>query len=303
MAFIGPPLGRFWKKDTMRRILNSRRTLAVVTMAISFSLSACGGNTGASSVAGPPFANPARRTPLTGDILSASSKIQHIVIIIQENRSFDNLFQGFPGADTQSYGYISTGAKVALKPVRLATNWDIAHSSYTFFQACDGQGSFPGTDCKMDGFNLGYVSCGGSGQPPCPIKYPQYSYVPQSETKPYFAMATQYVLADRMFASNFDEGSFVAHQYLIAGQASSAVDSPKAQWGCPGGPKDTVVTETPQRTFGPAIQACFNNLTLGDELDTAGVSWRYYARWLKKTPGALTRQLVRSTTDPTGIKM
>ena len=32
------------------------------------------------------------------------SPIQHIVVIMQENRSFDNLFNGFPGADTAQSG-------------------------------------------------------------------------------------------------------------------------------------------------------------------------------------------------------
>ena len=32
--------------------------------------------------------------------LKSSGKIQHVVIIFQENRSFDNLFNGYPGADT-----------------------------------------------------------------------------------------------------------------------------------------------------------------------------------------------------------
>ncbi|MFY9720538.1 MAG: hypothetical protein WAK16_12935, partial [Candidatus Cybelea sp.] len=35
----------------------------------------------------------------------SSSKIQHIVIIVQENRSFNNLFYGFPGAHTATFGY------------------------------------------------------------------------------------------------------------------------------------------------------------------------------------------------------
>ena len=30
--------------------------------------------------------------------------IQHVVVIMQENRSFDNLFHGFPGADTAQTG-------------------------------------------------------------------------------------------------------------------------------------------------------------------------------------------------------
>ncbi len=34
----------------------------------------------------------------------AGSPIQHIVVIMQENRSFDNLFNGFPGADTAQSG-------------------------------------------------------------------------------------------------------------------------------------------------------------------------------------------------------
>ena len=30
----------------------------------------------------------------------ATGKIQHIVIIMQENQSFDHLFNGYPGANT-----------------------------------------------------------------------------------------------------------------------------------------------------------------------------------------------------------
>ena len=33
---------------------------------------------------------------------TGAGKITHIVYIVQENRSFDNLFQGYPGADTVS---------------------------------------------------------------------------------------------------------------------------------------------------------------------------------------------------------
>ena len=39
------------------------------------------------------------------------SNIQHVVIIVQENRSVDNLFHGLPGADTANYGYISRPSK------------------------------------------------------------------------------------------------------------------------------------------------------------------------------------------------
>ena len=44
------------------------------------------------------------------------SHIKHIVVVIQENRSVDNLFHGFPGADTADYGLDHDG-RVKLHPV------------------------------------------------------------------------------------------------------------------------------------------------------------------------------------------
>ena len=211
----------------------------------------------------------------------ANAKIKHIIIVIQENRSFDYLFQGFPGANTQSYGYIDTGQKVRLKPVTLGGQWDLGHDWNSYTQACDGQGSIPGSDCKMDGFNREYAGCGKSGEPKCPIQYPQYGYAPKDQIQPYLALAQQYVLADNMFPSNVDASSFVAHQYLIAGQADSTVNYPLNVWGCDGGSKDTIETFTKQRQLsGKFITACFNYQTLGDEMDAAGVSWKYYTATL-----------------------
>ena len=155
--------------------------------------------------------------------------------------------------------------------------WDVDHSAKAYFDACDGQGSFPGTDCKMDGFDKEAMTCSKGVHPYCPPADSQYAYVPRSETKPYFAIAKQYVLGDRMFTSNFDGSSFVSHQYIIAGQAESTVDYPSGGlWGCDGGKSDTIPTITQQRTFGNPVRVCFDDQTLGDEMDAAGVSWRYY---------------------------
>ncbi|MFZ1018082.1 MAG: alkaline phosphatase family protein [Candidatus Cybelea sp.] len=200
---------------------------------------------------------------------AASSPIKHVVFVMQENRSFNNLFMGYPGAKTQSYGYDTKGKKIALQPVNLRIGWDLAHNSVGFFAACDGTGKVPGTGCKMDGWNNELAT---NGHPPNPA----YAYVPRSETKPYWTIAKQYVLADRTFASNFD-GSFVSHQYAVAAYASRAVDYPTRVWGCEGGPSDTVATLTGRRAIGSSIAACFDNPTLAGEADRAGVSWRYYA--------------------------
>lgn len=197
-----------------------------------------------------------------------AGKIQHVVIVVQENRSFDNLFQGYPGADTVSSGKDSSGQTIPLKPVSLATQYVIDHSATGMFEACDGTGKVPGTKCRMDGFDREQAV----GGPP----HPQYVYVPHRDSKPYFDMAHEWVLADRMFASMLDE-SFVSHQYIIAGQAQSSVNIPSLpEWGCSGGRRNFVQTLGPRRTFGDPERPCFDYTTLGDELDAAGLSWRFY---------------------------
>ena len=176
---------------------------------------------------------------------------------------------GYPGATTQNYGYDTNGRKIHLRSRGLESTWDIAHTSTAFFAACDGRGKLPGTDCKMDGWNNERAA-------PNPPPNAPYAFVPQTETKPYWTMAREYVLGDQTFASNLD-GSFVAHQYVVAGYASRAVDFPYNQWGCQGGKSDTVGTLTKQRGNGPSIGVCFDNPTIASEADAAGVTWRFYA--------------------------
>ncbi len=215
---------------------------------------------------------PSLQGPSTLRALDATGagKITHVIYVVQENRSFDNLFQGYPGADTVSKGMTSNGQTIALQPSSLTKVYIIDHSAYAMFAACHGTGSVPGTNCLMNGFN-NESSYGG---PP----NPQYVYVPHDESKPYFAMAHEWVVGDRMFQSQLDE-SFVGHQYVIAAQAQSSVDLPDSLlWGCEGGKYDTVATITQDRNpDGPQQQACFDYQTLGDELDNAGLSWRFYA--------------------------
>ncbi len=237
-------------------------------VAVALLLCACSGG-GVSTV------TPAAGSPASIHRHASSGKIAHIVIIVQENRSFNNLFYGFPGARTQSYGYDTKGEKIALQPIGLETTWDIEHDLNGFLTACNGKGSYPGTYCRMNGFDNEYWSCGKF--PSCPNSNPPYSYVPHSETKPYFYMGRQYVLADEMYASNLDASSFISHQYIIAAQASSAVNFPDSYWGCPGGPSDQIGTITSERQYGNNIPMCFNNNTVGAEMDTAGLSWAYYA--------------------------
>jgi phospholipase C len=202
---------------------------------------------------------------------TGAGKITHVVYIVQENRSFDNLFQGYPGADTVARGEDSKGKFITLQPVSLATKYDIDHSATGMFDACHAKKGLPGTHCRMDGFDRELLS-----DPPKGLKHPQYVYVPHDESKPYFDMAHEWVVADRMFQSQLDE-SFVAHQYIVAAQADSSVNLPAGEWGCQGPPGDQVTTLEPNRKYGPTQAPCFDYQTLGDELDNAQLTWRFYA--------------------------
>jgi phospholipase C len=248
------------RDDLLRRIFS---------FAVAVALSGCSGSFRAAGGSALPYMQDG--APLRALATTGAGKITHVVYIIQENRSFDNLFYGYPHADTAKSGLNSKGKTIELTPVSLASKYVIDHSADAMFLACDGTGSLPGTDCRMDGFNKEETYF----YPPS-IKNPQYVYAPHNETLPYFAMAHQWVLGDRMFQSHLDE-SFVSHQYVIAAQAASSVDLPFGDWGCEDGGAIQVQTITKNRTYGPNISACYDYQTLGDELDRAGLSWRFYA--------------------------
>jgi phospholipase C len=194
----------------------------------------------------------------------AASKIQHVVIIVQQSRSFDELFQGFPGADTQSYGFTSGGLKVPLRPVGLDSGIALAHDAPDFLAAFDGG--------KNDGFNHEQVNCWlPSG---CHVARPQYSFIPVAQVQPYWSMAEQYVLGDRMFASTYD-GEFQTHLQLISAQDYETIGIPTTRpWGCDNLNESTVVDRL--RRLAPVFP-CFDYTTLADELDAANVTWRAYS--------------------------
>ncbi len=183
------------------------------------------------------------------------SPIEHIVVIMQENRSFDNLFNGFPGADSARTG-MNGGQSIALTPISLADSRDLSHSHTRWWKDWD-QG-------KMDGFGES-----GSTLP--------YSYVPEKDVEPYWALARQYVLGDRMFQSNTGP-SFVAHQYMIAGQSANVAENPTGSvWGCDADSGSRAALLGPDGTELLGVYPCFDYQTVGDLLDERGVTWRYYA--------------------------
>lgn len=195
--------------------------------------------------------------------------IKHIVIAVQENRSFDNVFDGFPGADTQPYGYMSDGTKQTLQPIPFEVK-DMDHS----FSA----GVMDWNGGKMNQFDLNGTSVGHT------IGAFAYSYLERNEVEPYWTIAKRYVLADHMFPTMFGP-SFTAHLTLIAGTADlnpaeSEADFPsESPWGCDASSSSTTSTVDANRVVsGGGPKPCFTQFrTLADTLDAAGVTWKYYA--------------------------
>ncbi|MGC2247813.1 MAG: alkaline phosphatase family protein, partial [Terriglobales bacterium] len=234
-----------------------------------------------------------------------AGKIQHVVILFQENRTPDNLFQDAMlidrGADIQNFGYTTNGAQVMLSPTSLATTYTLANDHSAFLGSC----AWTGAGCTMNGADQ--VACSGDG---CPADA-AYQYVQDESVQPYYSMAETYAFGDRMFQTN-QGPSFPAHQYILSGTSAVCVpgavcpilpdleyttstyfaaDDPSSDsrddgslWaGCLAPPNSLVdLIDTSQafpnsnywQILGPE---CFEHPTLPDVLDAYGFSWKYYA--------------------------
>jgi phospholipase C len=246
-------------------VLMKENVVRYLPLAFAAALAGCGGSINGTLPQAPLQNNFALRG------IDGWGKITHVIYVVQEGRSFNDLFQGYPGALTTDRGWISTGKTIRLQPISLKTRYQIPTTAQTMFTACNGTGELPGTDCRMNGFNNEAFRGGPKG-----VEYPMYAYVPHEESKPYFDMAHEWVVADHMFASQLD-GGFTAHQYIVAAQSGRAVNSPMGIFGCDAPPgQNFISTLTDSRQLGPFKFACFTYTTLANELERAHLSWRFY---------------------------
>ncbi|MDQ6826911.1 MAG: hypothetical protein M3Z14_06920, partial [Candidatus Eremiobacteraeota bacterium] len=185
-----------------------------------------------------------------------SSHVKHVVYIVQENHSFDVLFNGFPGANTVDRGKL-IDVTVPLRPDSLRERWDMGHEHESFISAYDGG--------KMDGF----YREGFHGIPNHP-----YAFVPRTETDVYWKLAEQYALSDNTFEP-VTGPSYAAHQYLIAGDSGGVAVNPD-NWGCDASPIITVPILVATGAQVPGPYPCFNYPTLADTAAQQGVDWKYY---------------------------
>jgi phospholipase C len=206
-------------------------------------------------------------------------KISHVVIIFQENRSTDNLFNGLPGANTTRNGLDSAGNQVSLHAVRLTARYDPDHSHFAF--ATEFHNGL------LDGFNLEASSCKARGGECGAQNRLAYGFVPRQEVAPYFAMARQYAFADNMFQTN-QGPSFPSHQYILSGTSTISAGSElrASERGIDPSQKSIAGCDAPRGTLAMTIDnngqektevfPCFERPVLTDLLDAKSLSWRYY---------------------------
>jgi phospholipase C len=213
----------------------------------------------------------------TGDDGStATQKIQHVVVIMQENRSFDHYFGTFPGAagipvDANGQPTVCNPdpnlGGMCIKPYHLTADKNVGgpHSSGAF-NTCDDGGKLDGFIKNAEGGKMG---CSDPNNPMCTngTLVDVMGYHTDAEIPNYWAYAKNFVLHDHMFQPNAS-WSYPQHIMMVSGwSARCTQDDPMScTWNIDGDGTTGVA--------GPGNHYPWTDVTY--LLHKAGVSWKYY---------------------------
>jgi phospholipase C len=220
----------------------------------------------------PPISAPGAMPDATAsqsEARDSKSPIRHIVLLIQEDRSFNDLFATTKvGCMVVVHGKHTKRVRVPLRESNLAGGPYFLGNYRAYRESYDH-----GTMC---GFNL--TRRGNLA----------YEYVNPAQIRPYLTAAADYALADRMFQTQ-GSGDFTAHQDLIRGgtevsSTASVIDYPiPFGFGCNSNRTTltSLITNKPTYELGKGPFPCFTYNTLQTILDAKSVSWKYYTprRW------------------------
>jgi len=203
--------------------------------------------------------------------------IRHVVVIMQENRSFDSYFGTYPGADGLPKNLcVPTPRGGCVSPFHDTANRNAGgpHDHVNAIHDIDGG--------RMDGFIL-QAARGHRTACSAEIDAPACSLAPRTpdvmgyhdwhEIPNYWAYARHFVLQDHMFQPDLS-WSLPAHLYLVSGWSArcsvrDAAASCRSAVQAPGSPPGE-----PQNTTGAVPDYAWTDLTY--LLHKAHVSWRYY---------------------------
>lgn len=211
--------------------------------------------------------------------------IRHVIYLIKENRTFDNYFGKFPGAEGATTARDSSGRVVPLQPAEdhnfgcdIDHSWASAHDAY---------------DCgamdRFDRLRVHDVHGRCVASPNRPYTNHSLTQFGEADIPRYWAYARHFTLGDHMFSSLMGP-SYPNHLFTVAAQSggesegSGAIENPPGThaWGCDQ-PGQRVATFP----FGPPLcpapnrgenhSTCWSFRTLPEEIEAHGLDWRYYA--------------------------
>src|SRR5437660_1843639 len=255
---------------------------------------AVGGCGGGAHVAGAPRGHSAPMVPVAAPSVAAGigrgiHKIRHVVVIMQENRSFDTYFGTYPGADgiplrsgVPAVCAPDPAGKACVRPFHDPADVNAGGPHGAPAASADIDGG------RMDGFIAEQrrgrrMSCRNVNAPACSAAAsgaPDVGgYHDARELPNYWAYARHFVLQDHMFESNA-AWSLLAHLFLVSGwSARWASDDPSSCVNAlqvPGLPPDYDVRPRIARRlrFYPPPEYAWTDLTY--LLHRGGVSWGYF---------------------------
>jgi len=193
-------------------------------------------------------------------------KIDHVVFIIKENRSFDHYFGRFPGADGATTAPSSSGQAGLRVPLRAAPDVITPHTAglMAALMRLNKAGAPAGVEGFVDHYTLAPRDAATQASP---------QLIPD-----YWAYARHYTLDDHFF-SGISGPSFPNHLVTIAAQSAGSVADPRGalfSWGCdsPAGTTVATISSAGRRS---SAYPCYSIPTLADRLNARHVAWRYYA--------------------------
>ena len=213
----------------------------------------------------------------------AREKLEHIVFLIKENRTFDHMFGRFPGAEGATFGFTCDGTRVPLR------------------RAHDLQGgadhSFPGGLTAVNGGRMNCFDQIRAGE-----NLRSYTQFSEEQIPNYWAYARTFTLADNFFSSVYGPTG-LEHLWTFAGQSNRFVDHVREEQVGEGereycdDPTERAwrfrrltaheediayqLEEEPDiaelaRRFWREDWPCFDVTILPDLLEEREISWRYY---------------------------
>jgi len=221
-----------------------------------------------------------RDTRIIAVAVAQANPIQHVIVIMQENRSFDEYFGTYPGADGIPSGVCvpdpNGGPCVAPYHNTADVNAGGPHGAASATADINGG--------KMDGFiaqqeNARKKACTATYDPECltGTEPDAMGYHDSHEIPNYWNYAQQFVLQDRMFEPNAS-WSLPAHLFTVSGwSARCSSGDPMSctnELDTPGGTQFLLQESKPRGTSLTPPVFAWTDLTY--LLHNANVTWGYY---------------------------